>query len=574
MQRWSRRLMVLGVLAVVGCGASVDASPTPIPVGSDAAPPPPKLLNATPAPSRAPAETSRATGWDAPTVPHWVPIGHLPAYGEVMPWWFSDGYVLLQSEPWDAGDLPTIQFSADGREWQTSELPTTMVVPCPGWTPRPGLEGARGWAAGGGLLIAGMEYTPDPVECGVRRPVVWGTDGRGKWSEKSVVGDSDELGSQIEGLWATPDGWELALEDREERLWLWRSAYGSTWHQVGPITDIVDRSRVVVANDGTRVIAVAPDEEHPALLVSHDGLDWEPVNLPPSMTSASGESFVRFIPPDGGRSSWIVFTGTYDERPVNPWLTDDFVTWERGDFPMPLIEASVQTPESGVLALGTTPCFDTGGGPCGGPSRYLLSRDGVTWTALPDAIGPTTFIEGPEGVLGIGPDEGGRGATVYRLESYSPEESFLLAGARADAATGCAPARDGLPDGAIAGVRCAPDAAVVDQVGFYLFPDQAALLDAYGARVAAEGLTAGSGPCTSTAGEGSYATSVEDADDPRRMACYRNEFDSANFRITYPGGPVYVGVLGAGSGVGRLGEWIRKGGDDAGPPAIWSDPRR
>ena len=108
-------------------------------------------------------------------------------------------------------------------------------------------------------------------------------------------------------------------------------------------------------------------------------------------------------------------------------------------------------------------------------------------------------------------------------------------------------------------------------MGAYLFQTDEAMLRAYFDRLAEEGVERSSGSCPRTAGDGAYVPAEGgDAASPARTGCFVNEFRIANYRITYPGAHVYVGVLGRDRDLTALGDWIWRGNrDQPGSPTIW-----
>lgn len=556
---------------VLGCASAPPESASPS--GSAAASAATSPAPGTPRASAGAPSGNPTTDWRPPRTLAWIPIATLPVRAEQLPGAFSAGILALGARTLrDENEAPVALFSVDGRSWDTTELMTGEIEPCPGWVKRPDVEVVGGWAAGGGAIIAGAEYAMDIEACGMMRPVLWLSDGRGGWQDRISVGDDSLIGSLIEGVWAVPEGWELAIRDPEERLWLWRSPDGASWRRIAHITDETDRSLVKTANDGTRVLVIGNGGGGAqTIMVSTDGATWRTVDGPLAKTTDPDETWTitEIVPPDRGLRSWTVFTWTEDTRPAVPWTTDDFVTWHRGAFPN--VTFTIAQTSEGILALGHTPCVDTGT-PCPDDDQYFLSQDGLAWEPLSARVGPTSFAEGPAGILGMGSSPRGDSSTVYRLEPYTDEEAFLLAGIRPGAGERCAPLRTKLPPAAKAGVQCRPATSLVDEVGFYLFANDADLLQAYFARVADAGLARASGRCTSKPAEGSYAGSdATDSSDPHRVACFVNEFGKANYRVTYPESLVYVGVLGTGAGIQKLGDWTWKGGD--GRPGIWADPR-
>jgi hypothetical protein len=108
-------------------------------------------------------------------------------------------------------------------------------------------------------------------------------------------------------------------------------------------------------------------------------------------------------------------------------------------------------------------------------------------------------------------------------------------------------------------------------VGVYQFGSEAALLATYLDRLAAAGVEPRSGDCPAGPGDAAYRGEDTGAIfDAHRIGCYLNEFDNANYRITFPESLVYVGVLGTGSDLGTLGDWIWHGDESVPPsPTIW-----
>ena len=150
---------------------------------------------------------------------------------------------------------------------------------------------------------------------------------------------------------------------------------------------------------------------------------------------------------------------------------------------------------------------------------------------------------------------------------------MLLSGLRDDVRAGCTIAAT-LPSRATAGVECQPTGGAAEQVGAYLFKTDEAMLSAYFARMAAEGVKPQRGSCPTSAGDGIYVpTPGDDAAGPARIGCFVNEFGISNYRITYPDAHVYVGVLGRDRDMDVLGDWIWRGNQDQpGSPTIWRDP--
>lgn len=149
-------------------------------------------------------------------------------------------------------------------------------------------------------------------------------------------------------------------------------------------------------------------------------------------------------------------------------------------------------------------------------------------------------------------------------------ERHLLAGIRR-AAVDCEPVRSGLPLGTIAGIDCASTDPAVARIGFYLFEDDATMLDAYLARMAEEGIELESGSCVD--GEGEHAYVPGEGLIAWRHGCFVNDSGYANYRATLPGAHVYLGILGRTADPRPLEDLAWLGNQDTpGNPTLWIDP--
>jgi hypothetical protein len=151
-------------------------------------------------------------------------------------------------------------------------------------------------------------------------------------------------------------------------------------------------------------------------------------------------------------------------------------------------------------------------------------------------------------------------------------ERYLLDGIRRGAAD-CTPAIvDALPPKAIAGVECGSDDPAVARLGFYLFENDADMLEAYTRRLAAEGVVLDAGPCENGEGEGAYTPGEGLV--PSRNGCFINDAGIANYRATMPGSHVYIGILGRSGDVRALESFAWVGNQDTpGSPTLWAAPR-
>ncbi|HEX6868081.1 MAG TPA: hypothetical protein VF119_04705 [Candidatus Limnocylindrales bacterium] len=187
------------------------------------------------------------------------------------------------------------------------------------------------------------------------------------------------------------------------------------------------------------------------------------------------------------------------------------------------------------------------------------------------AASPTPAPTGtPIATPSAAPSEDPTTSPAPTAEGFTPDEQILLDGIRRGARD-CEPVRDGLPDGATAGIECGSDDPAVARVGFYRFPTEAAALEAYLARMRAEGVPLETVACIEGEGEGSYVP-YEDGVSPMRNGCFVNDEGFANFRATLGGG-MYVGVLGTSDDMVALVDYAWKGNQDTpGMPTLWSEP--
>ena len=139
----------------------------------------------------------------------------------------------------------------------------------------------------------------------------------------------------------------------------------------------------------------------------------------------------------------------------------------------------------------------------------------------------------------------------------------------------CQPAggSDELPRDAIAGIECASSDPAVARIGFYLFANDADMLDAYLLRMNAEGVALDSGICREGEREGAYIPWEGEAIAPYRTGCFMNDDGYANYRATLPGAHVYIGILGRGADMVALEDFAWVGSQDTpGFPTLWIDP--
>ena len=153
------------------------------------------------------------------------------------------------------------------------------------------------------------------------------------------------------------------------------------------------------------------------------------------------------------------------------------------------------------------------------------------------------------------------------------DEKHLINGIHRDA-TDCRAVRDGLPGKAIAGIECRSNDPAVASIGFYLFENDAEMLDDYFARMDAEGVVRDSGGTADKEGESAYVPGDdEDEPLPDRHGNFVNAEGYANYRATLSGNHVYIGILGRTGDMGSLIDFAWRGVKDVpGQPSLWGIP--
>ena len=156
--------------------------------------------------------------------------------------------------------------------------------------------------------------------------------------------------------------------------------------------------------------------------------------------------------------------------------------------------------------------------------------------------------------------------------AFNKAEKYLIGGIMRGESD-CSPVRSTkLPAGAIAGIDCDLVGSPVARAGYYLFKSEAGMLDAYFARMRAEGIATESGDgCFNREGESAYVPwDPADGMGPYRKGCFVNDAGYGNLRLTLPGAHVYVGLLGRTADMGALSEWAFHGNHDTPSfPTLW-----
>jgi hypothetical protein len=204
-------------------------------------------------------------------------------------------------------------------------------------------------------------------------------------------------------------------------------------------------------------------------------------------------------------------------------------------------------------------------------AAFAVACAAPTSSPAPVATGPSPAAvasavpEEPSDELGARPD--GPAA------AFSPTELELFQGLRIDAQVNCAPVREALPAGALAGVECEVASALVARVGAYRFAKEDLAMLAYADRLASYGVPLRSGDChDGRPGDAAWIPGDgpnEAGDAPYRSGCFLNESGLANVRLTCPMPSLsaesgnYLGVLGTTGDVASLFEWAWRYPDGA-----------
>lgn len=153
---------------------------------------------------------------------------------------------------------------------------------------------------------------------------------------------------------------------------------------------------------------------------------------------------------------------------------------------------------------------------------------------------------------------------------FSRAERYLMGGIQRAKGV-CSPVRGGaLPGLAIAGIDCDLHGSPAARMGYYLFKNDADMLDAYMARMSVEGVVIDSGACAPGEGESAFIPSAENETAPDRHACFVNDAGYGNYRATLSGYHVYLGLLGRSADMRSLEDWAWLGNEDTpGYPTLW-----
>jgi hypothetical protein len=387
--------------------------------------------SATPAPTKGPAATIGPTATPDPTRsaegdPTWAALGTIRTGSEGR----VDGvaslggrYVAWGAFGTDPGADPlfaTWMSEDGGGTWERS-VHAELIVPCPGWVPRPDVDAVSGPAVGAtGLVFAITLLTPDGGTCDRASMISLATtDGRAWLRSEPFASTGNAVWP--ERAWAIPGGWEALVSDGRTAT-VWRSTDLRTWSAIATRPDDAASGEefdvLATSADGTRLGAVTGEEDldgiRPLTLVaSTDGVDWRAVRALPD-----GAFIVGAVPPGSPGDPWVV--GFEREIPevgrllVSPNLAE----WVPVRFPKPGIRGLART-ATGWVAVGFWPARDTGCGSNCRPERPSLyvSDDAIHWVERPGALPDEAQLLGVDGdgrVIAARHDRPGR-VTVWRL---------------------------------------------------------------------------------------------------------------------------------------------------------------
>ena len=312
---------------------------------------------------------------------------------------FAAGYVAFGAI--DDQETFATWFSTDGRAWRRT-VHSTLVVPCPGWSPRSNLQSVyNGTVVNHELVIVASLVAPTATGCDRHRLVALVTSDGTSWQQSAAFGPPTSGMEWSEEAWAIPHGVEVKVSQQEDRWSIWRSSDGFHWDEVssGPAPIEADFHVFGTDQHGTRLAVRRSDETSAAVLVaSDDGLNWRKVRTLPI-----GYGVVSALPPHEGGETWLVAIARDDDE-VQVLRSTNLAAWDTARFPRSAIGSLLPTSE-GWLAIGSRASSGLAGGPPGPPPNPALytSSDGAHWTKSTTRIGDfdVSFVDGPAGILAI-----------------------------------------------------------------------------------------------------------------------------------------------------------------------------
>lgn len=335
----------------------------------------------------------------------------------------AGGYVAWGTYGKSSQDDPpfTTWFSTDGRSW-ARKIHAQSIVPCPGWTARPDLEGGTMATDGRTVVFTATLLQADDAKACDR---VWmislsTTDGR-TWTRSQPFVTPDHL-VWSQNTWAVPGSFETLVRTSGDAVTTWRSSDLATWTQIasrpGADDPALDFWVAGAAADGTRLAVSMEDKDGvrmSTLLSSTDAVNWGTVRVLPA-----GFSVVEVVPPSSSERPWLVAIMRDDPEEARVLVSKDLVSWKSAKFPKPGIRTLTPTP-AGWIAVGLFPARETGcGDSCrpASPSLYS-STDGRKWIerrgSLPSETAGILGGDGAGEVLAAnGPDAAGK-VTLWRL---------------------------------------------------------------------------------------------------------------------------------------------------------------
>jgi hypothetical protein len=151
------------------------------------------------------------------------------------------------------------------------------------------------------------------------------------------------------------------------------------------------------------------------------------------------------------------------------------------------------------------------------------------------------------------------------------EELTLLSGMRLDLAERCLPLREELPEAALAGLECVPEASQIGAARIYLFNDREAMLQRYLDVLAVGGVQPDTEGAGLPIGESSYVPSEPGGPlTDTRHGHFVDGEGHGRYAVTFPPFVLLV-VAGTDANVNALYDWAWRGNQDVpGGPTIWS----
>ncbi|HEX5589276.1 MAG TPA: hypothetical protein VFX65_03170 [Candidatus Limnocylindrales bacterium] len=166
---------------------------------------------------------------------------------------------------------------------------------------------------------------------------------------------------------------------------------------------------------------------------------------------------------------------------------------------------------------------------------------------------------------------GSGGAASGPAGTATAGEIELAANVRLDLQGRCEPLRDGLPENALAAIRCHPEDVAIADVRLYLFNRPAETMAAYFAAIDAVGLEPRTDGHGLPFGEDSYIPEPEGPLSEYRMGWWVDDDGHGQLVVASPPYVVFH-VTGSDANVDALHPWAWRGNQDVpGGPTVWRE---